>query len=46
MLRDGRRVRLLQVDTPEFRSGECYLTPAAQYCTRIGKRKVHHSLRR
>jgi len=24
MLRDGRRVRLLQVDTPEFRSGECY----------------------
>ena len=22
------------------------VTPAAQYCTRIGKRKVHHSLRR
>jgi len=25
---------------------EEWLTPAAQYCTRIGKRKVHHSPRR
>jgi endonuclease YncB( thermonuclease family) len=23
-LRDGRRVRLLQIDTPELGSGECY----------------------
>jgi endonuclease YncB( thermonuclease family) len=24
MLRGGRRVRLLQIDTPELGSGECY----------------------
>jgi micrococcal nuclease len=28
-LRDGRRVRLLQIDTPELGSGECY-SPAAR----------------
>jgi micrococcal nuclease len=42
-LRDGRRIRLLQVDTPELGSGECYSRAARTALLRlapIGKRVV------
>ena len=35
-----------RVDLQGFVSNERTLTPAVQYCARIGKRKVHHSPRR
>jgi endonuclease YncB( thermonuclease family) len=34
-LRDGRRVRLLQIDTPELGSGECYSRAARTALVRI-----------
>ena len=42
-LRDGRRVRLLQIDTPELGSGECYSRAARTALLRlapVGKRIV------
>src|SRR3954469_21273855 len=34
-LRDGRRVRLLQIDTPELGSGECYSRAARSALVRL-----------